>query len=98
MNRSVFEIAATGVDDLLAVQKSFDNSKVIFELIMKQISPDSTVYALVELGMLDVCQWESKVMDWCVVMDDELDCFTGLREAYQVKSFLRNSLRTGGAL
>jgi hypothetical protein len=97
MSRSLFEIAATGVDDLLAVQKSFDNSKVIFELIMKQVSPDSTVYALAELGVLDVSHWESKVMDWCVVMDDELDDFPEERDAYRIKNFRREALRAGGA-
>lgn len=98
MSRSLFEIASTGVDDLLAVQKSLDNSKVIFELIMKHVSPDSSVYALAELGVLDVSHWESKVTDWCVVMDDELDDFPEQREAYQLKSYFRNAKRTGGSV
>ena len=97
MSRSVFEIASTAVSDLLEVQKSFENTKVILELIMKRIPQDSSVYALAELGMLDVSQWENKVMDWCVVMDDELDDFPEQAEAYQLKSSRRETLRAGGA-
>lgn len=98
MSRSLFQIASTGVGDLLAVQKSFDNSKVIFELIMNHVSPDSTAFALAELGMLDVSHWEEKVMEWCLVMDDELDDFPEEQKAYLHKTRRREALRAGGAV
>ena len=96
MSRSAFEIASTAVGDLLEVQKSFENTKLIFDLILKRTPQDSTVYALAELGMLDVSQWENKVMDWCVVMDDELDDFPEQADAHRLKSFRREALRAGG--
>lgn len=73
MSRSAYAIASTAVGDLLAVQKSFENTKAVLELLMKRLPKDSDAFAIAELGMMDVKEWESKVVDWCVMMDDELE-------------------------
>lgn len=93
MSRPAFEIAHTAVGDLLAVQTSFDNSKAILELIMKRVPSSGPIYALAELGMMDIAQWEAKVLDWAIAMDDELDD-PSFQDEYEAMSLRRQRLDT----
>lgn len=93
MSRSAFEIASTAVGDLLAVQTSFDNSKAILELIMKAVPSSSNIHALAELGMMDIAQWEAKVLDWAIMMDEELDA-PSLETEYEAMSIKWKRLDT----
>lgn len=95
MSRSAYAIASTAVGDLLAVQKSFENTKAVLELLMKRLPKDSDAFAIAELGMMDVKEWESKVVDWCVMMDDELEepALEAEHNAYAIQAHRRALLK-----
>jgi hypothetical protein len=95
MSRSAYAIATTAVGDLLAIQASFDNSKAILELIMQRVPSDSSVHALAWLGMADIQAWESKVLDWASMMDDELEdpSLTDQHNAYALETHRRALLK-----
>lgn len=95
MSRSAYAIASTAIGDLLAVQKSFDNTKAVLELIMQRAGKDSAAYAIAEVGLMDVKEWESKVVDWCVMMDDELEepALEAEHNAYALKVHRRALLK-----
>jgi hypothetical protein len=76
MSRTLYEVAASGRDDLYLILDAFSNFHAIFELTLRALPQDHAVHALAELGMLEVADWSGKVERYAQCMDDELDDFT----------------------
>lgn len=72
MSRSVFEIAATGCDDLFAIDDAFQNLLALFEVMLQSLPEGHAAHSLASIGTLEVESWRSKVFQWATCMDHEL--------------------------
>lgn len=77
MSRSAHEIACTGVDDLYAIQDAFNGVHAIFTVMLKHFPKDSTAHAFAQLGIAEVNEWSTTVLQWAECMDNELTDLAG---------------------
>jgi hypothetical protein len=72
MTRSAYDVACSGRDDLYGVQDAFNNLRAIFTLMRQHFPEDHTAHAFAQLGILEVNDWSTKVLQWAECMDHEL--------------------------
>jgi hypothetical protein len=72
MSRSAFEIAATGCDDLFAIDDAFQNLLALFAVMLQSLPEGHAAHSLASLGALEAESWRSKVCQWAECMDREL--------------------------
>lgn len=75
MSRTLYEVAASGRDDLYLVLDAFINFRAIFEVMLGHFPDDHVAHAFAHLGALEVESWSSKIEQFAECMDDELDEF-----------------------
>lgn len=73
MSRSAYQIAATGRDDLYAVQEAFTNLHALFVFLKERVPEEHLAHATAELGIGVIEDWSDKVFQWADCMESELD-------------------------
>ncbi|WP_455921814.1 hypothetical protein [Pseudomonas putida] len=72
MSRSIYDIAASGVDELHCVEEAFDSIRAIFALLAQKFPEGHLARDLAQLGLTETNEWSDKVQGWALAMDAEL--------------------------